>query len=77
MSRRARNADIPIDFAVVGLEFLIAQRPVDEIRALDRPEFAALAEASGNCEILAECAVFRIETGADGRATDRCCWGRA
>jgi len=29
-----------------------------------------LAEASGNCEIRAECTVFRIETGADGRATE-------
>lgn len=29
-----------------------------------------LAEASGNCEIRAECAAFRIETGADGRATE-------
>lgn len=29
-----------------------------------------LAEASGNCEIRAECAVFRIETNADGRADE-------
>ena len=29
-----------------------------------------LAEASGNCEIRAECAVFRIETGAKGRADE-------
>lgn len=29
-----------------------------------------LAEASGNCEIRAECAAFRIETGADRRATE-------
>lgn len=29
-----------------------------------------LAEASGNCEIRAECAAFRIETGADGRVTE-------
>jgi choline dehydrogenase-like flavoprotein len=29
-----------------------------------------LAEASGNCEIRAECAVFRIETNAEGRADE-------
>jgi choline dehydrogenase-like flavoprotein len=29
-----------------------------------------LAEASGNCEIRAECAVFRIETNAQGRADE-------
>ncbi len=29
-----------------------------------------LAAASGNCEIRAECAAFRIETGPDGRATE-------